>query len=58
VLVRPTVLNDKSPRGKVRALTDLNGFRGGAVSRSDVARFVVEQLDSETWLHRAPLVTW
>jgi uncharacterized protein YbjT (DUF2867 family) len=58
VLVRPTVLNDKPPRGKVRALTDLNGFRGGAVSRSDVARFVVGQLDSETWLRRAPLVTW
>ena len=58
VLVRPTVLNDKPGRDEVRALTDLAGFRGGTISRRDVARFVAEQLTSDAWLRRSPLITW
>jgi uncharacterized protein YbjT (DUF2867 family) len=58
VLVRPVVLNDKPARGTVRAQTDLCGIHGGAVSRSDVAKFVVQQLTDDTWLRRAPLITW
>jgi uncharacterized protein YbjT (DUF2867 family) len=58
VLVRPVVLNDKPARGTVRAQTDLSGIHGGAVSRSDVAKFVVQQLTDDTWLRRAPLITW
>jgi uncharacterized protein YbjT (DUF2867 family) len=58
VLVRPTVLNDKPARGTVQALTDLSHIHGGTVSRSDVAKFVVQQLTDDTWLRRAPLITW
>jgi uncharacterized protein YbjT (DUF2867 family) len=58
VLVRPVVLNDKPARGTVRAQTDLSGIHGGAVSRGDVAKFVVQQLTDDTWLRRAPLITW
>ncbi len=58
VLVRPTVLNDKPPHGRVRTLTDLTGFHGGSVARTDVARFVVQQLTDDQWLHSAPLITW
>jgi uncharacterized protein YbjT (DUF2867 family) len=58
VLVRPVVLNDKPARGTVRAQTDLSGIHGGAVSRTDVAKFVVRQLTDDTWLRRAPLITW
>jgi uncharacterized protein YbjT (DUF2867 family) len=58
ILVRPSILNDKPGRGAMRALTDLSGFHGGAISRSDVATFVVEQVWSNTWLRRAPLITW
>jgi hypothetical protein len=43
VLVRPSVLNDKRARGTIRALTDLSGFHGGAISREDVASFVLDQ---------------
>lgn len=57
-LVRPTILNDKSPRNAVRALTDLSDFHGGTVSRTDVAKFVLNQLKSNTWLHSSPLITW
>ena len=58
VLVRPSILNDKPGRGSVRALTDLSGFHGGSISREDVARFVLDQLRADAWLHRSPLITW
>jgi hypothetical protein len=58
VLVRPTVLNDKPAKGSVRTLTDLASFNGGTASRGDVAKFVVQQLTDDTWLRRAPLITW
>jgi uncharacterized protein YbjT (DUF2867 family) len=57
VLVRPVVLNDKPAKGTVRAQTDLSGVHGGTVSRSDIAKFVVQQLTDDTWLRRAPLIT-
>jgi len=57
-IVRPAILNDRPSRGAVRALTDLTRFHGGTVSREDVARFVVDQLASEAWIHGAPLVAW
>ncbi|UZE48772.1 SDR family oxidoreductase [Rhodopseudomonas sp. P2A-2r] len=57
-LVRPSVLNDKPARNTVRAITDLTGFHGGTISRSDVAGFVLDQLGNEAWRHRAPLITW
>jgi uncharacterized protein YbjT (DUF2867 family) len=58
VLVRPAILNNKPGRGKVRALEDPTGFHGGSISREDVASFVVEQIDSKTWVRRAPLIAW
>jgi uncharacterized protein YbjT (DUF2867 family) len=58
VVARPTQLTDDPARGSVRALTDLEGFHGGKVSRADVAKFVVEQLTTDTWLRQTPVVTW
>ncbi len=57
-IVRPTVLNDKPARGGITASTDLSGIHGGTIARSDVAQFVVEQLTADTWLRKAPLITW
>ncbi|KAA3512889.1 NAD(P)-dependent oxidoreductase [Agrobacterium rosae] len=57
-IVRPTVLNDKPARGGIKALTDLSGVHGGTIARSDVAEFVVQQLTTDTWLHKVPLITW
>jgi uncharacterized protein YbjT (DUF2867 family) len=56
VLVRPMVLNDKPGTGAVQALTDLSDVHGGTIGRSDVARFVVDQLTDDQWLRRAPLI--
>lgn len=58
VLVRPSVLNDKSARHEIRALTDLSGFHGGTIARADVANFVLDQLHADTWLGRPPLISW
>jgi uncharacterized protein YbjT (DUF2867 family) len=58
VIVRPTVLNDQPARGGIRALTDLTGVHGGKIARADVANFVVQQLTADTWLRKAPLITW
>jgi hypothetical protein len=53
----PTVLNDKPAWGHVKALTDLSDVHGGTITRSDVAEFVVQQLTTDTWLRKAPLIT-
>jgi uncharacterized protein YbjT (DUF2867 family) len=58
VLVRPTVLSNKPGRGAVRALVDLAGFHGGSVAREDVARFVLDQVETDAWIGRTPLITW
>jgi uncharacterized protein YbjT (DUF2867 family) len=58
IIVRPTVLNDKPASGHIRALTDLSGVHGGTIARADVADFVVQQLAIDTWLRKAPLITW
>ncbi|MGK6323349.1 NAD(P)-dependent oxidoreductase [Sphingomonas sp. DT-51] len=57
-LVRPAVLSDAPARGRVRALEDLSGFHGGTISRTDVATFVLDALDSSTWRQHAPLIAW
>jgi uncharacterized protein YbjT (DUF2867 family) len=58
VLVRPSVLNDKPAKNEVRALTDLSGFHGGTIARANVANFVLDQVRTDTWLGRSPLITW
>jgi uncharacterized protein YbjT (DUF2867 family) len=58
VVVRPARLIDGPARGSVRAFTDLAGVNGGKIARADVARFVVEQLTTDTWLRRTPVLLW
>ena len=58
VVVRPAMLTNDPARGSVRAVTDLAGVNGGKIARADVARFVVEQLTTDTWLRRTPVILW
>jgi uncharacterized protein YbjT (DUF2867 family) len=58
VVVRPGMLTNGPPRGRVRTTTDLAGVNGGKIARADVAQFVVEQLTSNTWLRRTPVILW
>jgi len=48
------VLGATGPTGR----QDLSNFHGGSISRADVAKFVLEQLKSDTWLRRTLLITW
>ncbi|MEO6918710.1 MAG: SDR family oxidoreductase [Collimonas sp.] len=58
VIVRPGMLTNDPLRGRVRATADLAGVNGGKIARADVAQFVVEQLTTDTWLRRAPVILW
>jgi uncharacterized protein YbjT (DUF2867 family) len=58
VVVRPAMLTNDPPRGRVRVSADLAGIKGGKISRADVAQFVVEQLTNDTWLRRIPVILW
>ncbi len=58
VIVRPAMLTDDPARGTVRAVTDLAGINGGKIARADVARFTVDQLTTDTWLRRTPVILW
>ncbi len=58
VVVRPGMLTNSSPRGRIRAITDLTSVNGGKIARADVAQFVVEQLTTDTWLGRTPVILW
>lgn len=58
VVVRPARLTDDPARGSARAVTDLAAVKGGKIARADVARFVVEQLTTDTWLRRTPVLLW
>ena len=58
VVVRPARLTDDPARGSVRTVTDLAAVKGGEIARADVARFVVEQLTTDTWLRRTPVLLW
>jgi putative NADH-flavin reductase len=58
VVIRPAMLTNGPPRGRVRATTDLASVNGGKIARADVAQFVVEQLTTDTWLRRTPVILW
>ncbi|ARM90845.1 putative NADH-flavin reductase [Rhizobium leguminosarum] len=57
-IVRPSILNNKSGRTTIQTLTDLTQFRGGSISRENVATFVLDQVTTDQWLHKSPLITW
>nr|WP_246710513.1 MULTISPECIES: SDR family oxidoreductase [unclassified Martelella] len=58
VVVRPSVLNDKPRRGAVRALLDPAQFSGGTIAQTDAADFVVDQIESDAFVAKTPLITW
>lgn len=57
-IVRPSILNDKPGGEVIRVLTDLTQFHGGTISREDVAKFIVDQVEDRAWVDAAPLITW
>jgi len=59
VIVRPGVLTNADKRGRFRHGRDVGSFLWTVrISRADVAEFMLDQLQSDTYLRAAPGVAW
>lgn len=56
-IVRPTILTNRPGRGRYKALTEREDWRNGLISRADVARFVLDEVEQDTHRRRAVVVT-
>jgi len=56
VMARSVALSDAAPRGPLRAALVGQEKPGMNVSRTDVARFLLDSLEDDTWLRQAPLI--
>jgi len=57
IIVRPTELTNEAELGDYRVLTDLKDQKSQTISRADVASFLVQQVNSDLYLHQTPLIT-
>jgi putative NADH-flavin reductase len=58
-IVRPGVLNNRSPRGKIRHGSSIGSWLWTVrISRADVARFMLDQISQDTYLRQSPGVSW
>ncbi len=55
--VRPGLLTNGKPRGAWRTCID-NSIHGGKIARADVAAFVLQQLASDEWLRKHPVIVY
>jgi putative NADH-flavin reductase len=56
VIARPVILTDRPATGRYRVLLDPKDWRGGFISRADVADFLVRQIDDDRYLRKAPVL--
>lgn len=56
VLVRSVALTDKTPNGPLRAALAGAEKPGMSVSRAEVARFLLDSIEDDTWLRQAPVI--
>jgi putative NADH-flavin reductase len=55
IVVRPGILTNGKPRGTWRTAID-NSLRGGSIARADVAAFMLQQVSSDAWLRKLPVL--
>lgn len=55
-IVRPGMLTNGAATGRYKALPDMKDWHGGAISRADVADFLVKQLGDSSMLRKTPLL--
>ncbi len=56
IIVRPAAFNNGPHGGRLRATDQLDGVTISTISRQDAAAFVLDQLNSDRWLRKTPLV--
>jgi putative NADH-flavin reductase len=57
VIARPVILTKGSRTGRYRVLIEPRSWRTGFISRADVADFLIKQVDDDTYLGKAPVLT-
>ena len=57
-IVRPVVLTNGRKTGHYQILSDPEEWRNGLISRSDVADFLIKLIDDETYLRKAPVISY
>ncbi len=57
VIARPVILTSGPFTGKYRVLVDPRDWRGGFITRADVADFLVKQVSDDRYLRRTPVLT-
>ena len=55
-IARPGVLTDGPRTGCYRILSEASQWRNGLISRSDVAEFLVRQIEDQTYVRQAPVL--
>jgi putative NADH-flavin reductase len=55
-IARPGVLTGGSRTGRYKVLTEPSEWRNGIISRSDVADFLVRQIEDQTYFRQAPVL--
>src|SRR5262249_9524665 len=55
-LVRPGILTSGAPSGRYRVLSESKSWRGGFISRADVADFLVRQIRDDGNIGKTPVV--
>lgn len=55
-IVRPGLLTDGSMTGRYKVLPEMRDWRGGMVTRADVADFLVKQISERSMLGKTPLL--
>lgn len=58
MIVRPGFLTNGPRTGQYRVVNDLTGIKAGKISRTDVADFILRQLQEPTHFSKAPLITY
>ena len=57
-IVRPTFLTRGARTGRYHAFAEPGTWRSGLISRADVADFLIREVESEAYLHRAPVLAY
>ena len=55
-IARPGVLTGGPRTGRYKVLADASQWRNGIISRSDVADFLVRQIEDRSYVHKAPVL--
>ena len=55
-IVRPGVLTGRPRTGRYKVLAEAAQWRNGFISRSDVAEFLVRQIEDESYVHKDPVL--